>query len=142
MDHRNANFEENSKSENQHKWIFTILSIPQIGGLLTTILTLGPAAIFSLIFILISTPEDSTLPGGLLIFTTAILLIIMLLVTWWWLNYLEGKMNLTILLPIPFIKIPLKWILYPFMLPFFGIRRIYLHFNTKRPMDNLDSHHS
>lgn len=129
------------ENNNQNKWIFLILSIPNIGGLLTTIVTFAPASIFSLvfspIFILIPSLNESTLLGGLLIFITGILLISMLLlITWWWLNYLEAKIGLAILLPIPFINIPLRWILYPFMLPFFGIRRIYRHFNTKRPEDS------
>lgn len=138
MDSNTNNTKENIGNENQHNWIFTILSIPNIGGLLTTIIAVAPAAIFSLIFILVSSPEESALPDGLLIFITVILLISMLLITWWWLNYLEAKINLAILLPIPFINIPIKWILYPFMLPFFGIRRIYQHFNANRPVDNID----
>lgn len=141
MDNNTSNSVENN-SKPKHKWIFTILSIPEIGGLITTIITLAPASIFSLIFILISPSEESALPGAPLIFITAILLSSMLLTTWWWLNYLEGKLNLAILLPIPFLKIRLKWVLYPFMLPFFGLRRIYRHFTTKRPMDNVNSLHS
>lgn len=138
MDSDTNNTTENIGNENQHDWIFAILSIPNIGGLLTTIITFAPAAIFSLIFILVSPADESSLPGGLLIFITAILLISMLLITWWWLNYLEAKINLAILLPIPFINIRLRWILYPFMLPFFGIHRIYQHFHAKRPVDHID----
>ena len=132
------NVKENGGNENQYNWIFTILSIPNIGGLLTTIIAVAPAAIFSLIFILVSSPEDSELPSGLLIFITVFLLISMLLITWWWLNYLEEKINLAILLPIPFINIPLRWILYPFMLLFFGIHRIYQHIKSKRSADTID----
>lgn len=140
MDSNTSDLTNNTQSETEKHWVFRILSIPQIGGLLTTVITFGPAAVFSLAFILLSETGESSTPGPFLIFMTASLISLMLLITWWWLNYLEAKIRLEILLPIPFLKIPLKWILYPFMLPFFGIRSVYRLLILPKSQEQGESH--
>ncbi len=144
MDNNIADTKGNKNSENQYNWIHTILSIPKIGGLLTSVIAITPAILIFLSFSMFTLffksekskpPEESLWIYFFLVFG----IVLILIVTWWWLNYLERKINLAIMLPIPFINIPIKWILYPFMLPFFGIRKIYRHFAPKRSIDNIDS---
>ena len=116
-------------------WIFSLLAIPRIGGLLATLITVAPAAVFSLMFIAIA-PADDSIPGTPVIIITAILISCMLISTWWWLHYLERKIGLAIYLPIPFINIRLRWVLYPFMLPFLGIKRAYSALTNKGSTDS------
>jgi hypothetical protein len=123
----------------KYQWIFTLLSIPKIGGLLATIIIVAPACVFSLLFISIVPIDNPDVPGGPVILITVILLSCMLIATWWWLHYLERKVNLAFFLPIPFINIRIKWILYPFMLPFFGIRKIYSALTNKQEINTEDS---
>ncbi len=112
-------------------WILLILSIPKIGELLTSLLAIAPA-ILLLLLLGFSGSDPSNDESTLSIIGIIFQFLMVIALTWWWLNYLERKINIAILLPIPFIKIPVKWLLYPFMLPFFGIRRIYRHFSHKR----------
>lgn len=138
MENNTSNQEAPIENDFKYQWIFKILSIPQIGGLLATILVVAPAAVFSLLFISIVPMDDSDLPGGPLILFLAIILSCELIATWWWLLYLERKIRLAFYLPIPFINIRIKWALYPFMLPFFGIRRIYAAFTNKRTINSKE----
>ena len=112
-------------------WALLILSIPKIGELLTTLLAIAPAI---LLLLLLGFPGSnmSNDESKLSIIGIIFQFLIVIALTWWWLNYLERKINIAIILPIPFIKIPVKWLLYPFMLPFFGIHQIYRHFSHKR----------
>jgi len=137
MDNNNTNSNSNKNSENQYKWLHTILSLHKIGGLLTTMIAIAPGALILLLFYFFPINEEEYIV--LQLWLMVLISIFALICTWWWLNYLERKINLVILLPIPFIKIPLKWILYPFMLPFFWIIKIYRNFIPKRPVNNIDS---
>jgi len=136
----NNTTEPNENNDNQHSWIHTILSIPTIGGFLTFVVAIAPAILILLAFSPFFLSEESEKANSsldtLLAFVVPILL---LLITWWWLHYLERKIQLGIMLPIPFINIPVKWILYPFMLPFFGLQKIYRHFVPKDPIVEIES---
>ena len=112
-------------------WALLILSIPKIGELLTSLLAITPACLL-LVVLGRPGPNPANNESILFIFGVGFQFLIVIALTWWWLNYLERKINIAIILPIPFIKIPVKWLLYPFMLPVFGIRRIYRHFSHKR----------
>jgi hypothetical protein len=138
MDNNSKNTKTNINIENQYNWLHTILSIHKIGGLLTSIIAIAPAILILLPFYLFF-PKNEEEYIVLQFLLMALTLALVLIGTWWWLNYLERKINLAILLPIPLIKIPLKWILYPFMLPFFGIIKIYRHFSPERSINNIDS---
>jgi len=131
MENNTSNQEAPIENDFKYQWVFTLLSIPQIGGLLATIIVVAPAAVFSLLFISIAPIDDSAIPGWPVILFLVIILSCELIATWWWLHYLERKINLAFYLPIPFINIRIKWVLYPFMLPFFGIRRIYSALTNK-----------
>jgi hypothetical protein len=138
MDNDTTNTKANKNSENQYNWLHTILSIPKIGGLLTSIIAILPAALIFLIFSF-GLPENEETLSGFQFFLIVIMFVSALIGTWSWLNYLERKIRLAIVLPIPFINIPIKWILYPFMLPFFGIMKIYRHFVPVHPVNKVDS---
>ncbi len=112
-------------------WALIILSIPKIGELLTSVLAITPALLLLVVLGLLG-PYPSNNESTLFIIGVSFQFLIIIALTWWWLNYLERKINIAIILPIPFIKIPVKWLLYPFMLPFLGIRRIYRYFSHKR----------
>lgn len=127
------------KTDYKHQWVFTLLSIPQIGGLLATIIVFGPASVFSLLFISITSIDDSSVPEWPTILFLVVILSCEFIATWWWLHYLERKVNLAFYFPIPFVKIRIKWALYPFMLPFFGIRKIYLALTNKEITGAEDS---
>jgi len=116
-----------------NKTIHTILSLPIIGGILTLGLTLIPAFLFLGIIsmILPSNSNENSSVDAYLAILFLVLILMAIASTWWWLNYLERKINVSVILPIPFVKIPVKWLLYPFMLPIFGIKNLYRHFFPK-----------
>ena len=99
--------------------------LPKIGRLLLVIVTFVPASVISSIYVTFFASEETESIEIQGVIILAVVISCMIISTWWWLHYLERKFNLTIFLPIPIINVPLKWILYPFMLPFFGIRGLY-----------------
>lgn len=120
-------------------YFFYYVLLPKIGNLLLVIITFVPSSIISMIYTSLFPVEETESIEVYEVIALAIVISTMIISTWWWLHYLERKFNLSILLPIPLIKIRLKWIIYPFMLPFFGIRRLFRNINAKQPLDNSTS---
>jgi len=102
------------------------ISIPVIGEFVTSIIALIPLVILGLILIIPLRILNNNIMIEYFIFIEIFIFIFILIpIAYWWLLLLEREVRLVVCLPIPFIQIPIKYVLYPFMYPFFGIRYIY-----------------
>lgn len=111
-----------------------LISIPIIGEFVTSIIALIPLVIFGSILII---PLAYFLHGYIIIqyfiyILIFIFIFILIPIAYWWFILLEREVKLVVCLPIPFIQIPIKHVLYPFMYPFFGIRYIYQKLRSNR----------
>ena len=105
--------------------------LPKIGRLLLFFTVFAPASVISLLYVSLFPDEKTESIDIYAVITVTITISCMIVSTWWWLNYLEKKVNFPILLPVPLINVPLKWVIYPFMLPFFGIQWLFKRLNSK-----------
>ena len=86
-------------------WVLLILSLPYIGGILTTVLALVPAALLFIAVGAVLDIESETVSNWVLFFALPI--------TWFWLRYLEKRAGVAVCLSIPVLNIPIKWLLLP-----------------------------
>ena len=109
---------------NSYWYFFYYKLLPTVAERMLSFAAIIPATILSFVFTAITSEEKMSSPGFATIIIIILILCGMIISTWWFLHYLERKTKLAVLIPIPFIRIPLKWLLYPFMMPFFGLRRL------------------
>ena len=103
-----------------------VIRIPVIGEYLTSIIALIPVLILGIILFIPFILLVGDLPGDQIFYILVfIALFIFIPISYWWLKILEREVRLIVCLPIPIIQIPVKYILYPFVQPFFGIRYVF-----------------
>lgn len=113
------------------------LSIPVIGEFLTSILALIPMVLLGVILIIpVLLLIDYIAIEYFIYLLLFITIFVLIPISYWWLKLLEREVRLIVCLPIPIIELPVKYILYPLMFPFFGIRYIYQKLRVKSKTDN------
>ena len=129
-----------AEEENQQRFLSgsflnffkVFLSIPVIGELLTSIIALIPVVFLGIILIIpVLLLVDSMAIEYIIYLLLFITIFVLIPISYWWLKLLEREVRLIVCLPIPIIELPVKYILYPFMFPFFGIRYIYKELRAK-----------
>jgi hypothetical protein len=130
-----------SKEENQPrffsasiiKFFRVMTSIPFIGEYITSIIALIPIVILGIILLFPFNILAENIAVEYVIYILIFFFFFILIpIAYWWLLWIEREVRLVVCVPIPIIEIPVKYVLYPFMLPFFGIRFLYRKLRSNR----------
>ena len=110
------------QSEDDTNWFVLILNIPKLGGFLSFCIAVAPLFVLIILFLIL---------GDIFGFDANVddymdyVILAAIIPTYFWLVFLENKARVQLCLPIPFVNIPIKWILFPifiiFVLSVFGI---------------------
>jgi hypothetical protein len=126
MEKKTNEINSTTKFENGSYWYFFHYNLlPKIVGFILVCISFVPAAIISMVYTLLIGPGEKESTGIADVILVFVVISCIIISTWWWLHYLEEKTKMDILIPIPFVRIRLKWVLFPFIFPFLGIRWLF-----------------